>query len=114
MVFDGAAPWPVGRLFDGAAPWPVGICFEGACATAEADTQRLNATAPIKRFQVMDVFSVRCIAVQPWDRDRHALIRSRMVCSSIQDRGLRVLGILRILSRLQRVFLKVQMFHSSF
>src|SRR5438552_17256408 len=37
-----------------------GVCFEGACAAAEADTQRLNAVAPINRFTVIDEFSTWC------------------------------------------------------
>lgn len=48
------------------------------------------------------------ISDEPLNRDRHTLIRSRMVCSSIQDRRLRVLGNLRISSRLKRFSLKFQ------
>jgi hypothetical protein len=60
VVLAGTGACAAGVVLVGAPPWAMGICFEGPWANAEADTPTLNATAPINRFQVIDVVSMGC------------------------------------------------------
>jgi hypothetical protein len=77
MVFTGAS-----------GAWGAGMVLTGACADAVAAKPKLSTVAvvvPIKRLNVIDAFSTYGTHPDNHRNEITPLLRSRMVCSSIQD-----------------------------
>jgi hypothetical protein len=118
VVLDGAAgAWAAGMVLLGAeGACAAGVVLYGAwgvaCANAGAAKPQLTTAAAvvfIKPLSVIVAFSKqRCIASTINEHRGHRGLRPRTRCSSIQDRRLGVLGILRIFSRVHRLSLKFQ------